>query len=133
MRISSRSPCGRVNGSHQVKAMFADTSELPRLYVWGGRTKSTEPAEIAFVGISGHWAAFRVLAKVIPACGFYSFLKPNVPSDPVPERMMPMAALLCSSAKATANPSIGWWDPRLPRWERAAGFPHGSSYFGWVG
>ena len=58
----------------------------------GGRTKSTAPAEIALIGMAGHSAVLGSCAKVTPPSALIS-LSPTVPSDPLPERITPMAAL----------------------------------------
>ena len=72
----------------------------------GGKTKSTDPAVMALTGMAFHWAVFGSCAKVTPPADLIA-LRPNVPSEPVPERTTPMARLPCSSASATQKSSMG--------------------------
>ena len=72
-----------------------------------GRTKSIAPAEIALAGMAGHSAVSGSWAKVTPPAALIA-LSPRVPSDPVPERTTPMAAVLRSSARELKNSSMGW-------------------------
>ena len=59
----------------------------------------TAPAEIALVGIADQAAVFGSCAKVTPPSALMAF-SPSVPSDPLPERITPMAAVFRSRARA---------------------------------
>jgi hypothetical protein len=61
--------------------------------------KSAAPAAIALAGMAGHAAVFGSCAKVTPASALIAF-RPSVPSEPLPERITPMAAVFCSRARA---------------------------------
>ena len=61
---------------------------------------------MALPGISEYRADFSFWAKVIPPLALIA-CSPSVPSEPIPERMTPMARLCLSSASEHRNPSIG--------------------------
>src|SRR5438128_12150341 len=79
-------------------------SSLPTAY--GERTKSTQPAAMALLGMPSNLADFSSWAKVIPPSALIA-VNPKVPSEAVPERITPIALLLWSSASERKNRSIG--------------------------
>ena len=62
----------------------------------GERTKSTHPAAMALRGMPSYLAV-ESWAKVIPPSAFTA-CRPRVPSEPVPDRMTPMACAFWSAA-----------------------------------
>ena len=64
--------------------------------------KSMQPLRTALSGMPEYLADSSSWAKVIPPAALISS-SPSVPSDPVPDRMMPMAPLWRSSAKDLKN------------------------------
>gem|GEM_PF-3431982 len=77
----------------------------------GESTKSTHPAAIALAGIAVYFADFSSCANVTPPAAFTA-CKPRVPSEPLPERMTPMALSASSSASDSRKWSIGMWTSR---------------------
>src|SRR5713101_1112168 len=78
----------------------------------GGRTKSTQPAAMAFFGMLSNLADFSSWAKVMPPSALIA-ANPNVPSEAVPERIIPIALLLWSSASERKKRSMGMGWPRV--------------------
>ena len=66
------------------------------------------PDATAFLGMSAKRAVAPLCAKVIPPSALISFT-PLVPSDPVPDRITPIALLLLASASEDRKWSIGRW------------------------
>jgi hypothetical protein len=86
--------------------MFTDVGQ-PGRDLGGGSTKSTQPLSKAARGIPAWVADFSSCAKVIPPTDLISHT-PWVPSEPVPERITPMARPPWSSARnGTGNPPAG--------------------------
>ena len=76
-----------------------------------GSTWVEKPALIALLGIPSYFAVDGSCTSVMPPAPRMA-RKPNVPSVPVPERMMPIALSPQSSASERKNASIGM---RMPR------------------
>ena len=85
----------------------------------GGRTKSTQPLLSALCGMPEYLADTASWAKVMPPSALISS-SPSVPSEPLPDRITPMAPAPRSAASDWRKRSIGRFRPcdapRGSRW-----------------
>ena len=72
----------------------------------GGRTRSIAPLAIALCGMPACWADCSSWANVRPPAALISEM-PSVPSDPVPERITPIADGPCTAASDRRKWSTG--------------------------
>ncbi len=83
--------------------------------IFSGRsTKSTQPAAMALIGMPGWRADDSSWAKVMPPSALMAS-KPRVPSEAIPLRITPTAALIRSSASEHKKLSMGRCFPAAAR------------------
>ena len=68
----------------------------------GSKTKSTKPVAIALAGILPNSVVSGLRAITIPPAFLIAFI-PSVPSEPKPERMIPIALAPLSAASELKN------------------------------
>ena len=80
----------------------------------GGRTKSTQPVATAACGMVANFAVAASCANVTPPAALMAST-PAEPSEPVPDRITPMALLPHSSASDRRKRSMGMMRSRRLR------------------